>query len=229
MISAGQALLRPEQVAGVPWGVLEAIGVASLATAPLILAPAWTRAAAGLALLAGYQALLDGFWLDQVTHAVHNGPLGSLAWAGLMLLGTAVADVWRSAPPGRRTALLLGVGAAAAASAVGLSPWFPIAKTRASASYMLLSLGLSLGLIALAQAALGARPGALGWLQRVGRHPLPLYLAHLVLLAPLTLAPDPAWYAAAPPWLTLAQAMVAAAALIGLAALLERRGWALRL
>jgi len=231
VITAGQWLLEPAPPGtDLTWGVLQAIGGASLVTCTVILARPWVRAVVGVVLLAGYQWLLDAFWLDTVVHTVQNGLPGTLAWAALMVLATAVADGWRAAPSAlRRTGLVVAVGLASIAVALALAPQEPIGKARASATYMLLTLGLTLLLLAIFTAALDARPQALLWLQRVGRHPLALYFAHLLLLAPLSLSGDDALYAAAPPSLTLLEAGAMTAALIALAGLFDRRGWALRL
>ena len=61
----------------VPWGLLQAIGAAGLLTLPFIRLRAGWRWAIGLGLLAFYQFMLDRFWLDQVSTAVHNGPWGA--------------------------------------------------------------------------------------------------------------------------------------------------------
>lgn len=231
VITAGQWLLEPAPPGtDLTWGVLQAIGAASLVTSTVILARPWVRALVGVVLLVAYQWLLDAFWLDTVRHTVQNGLPGSLAWAALMVLATAVADGWRAAPTaGRRAGVLVVVGLAATALALVLSPEAPIGKARASATYMLFTLGLTLLALAICTAALDARPRALLWLQRVGRYPLALYFAHLLLLAPLSLSGNDALYAAAPPWLTLLEAGLMTLALIALAAVFDRRGWALRL
>jgi predicted acyltransferase len=84
---------------GVPasWGVLQAIGVAGLLTLAAIALPTLWRAAAGLVLLAGYQLLLDRFWLEAVLVAPHGGLPGSLAWGAMMILATVLADLYRPA------------------------------------------------------------------------------------------------------------------------------------
>ncbi len=57
----------------VPWGLLQAIGAAGLLTLPVIRLRARWRWAAGLALLAFYQFMLDRFWLDQVSQRCTTG------------------------------------------------------------------------------------------------------------------------------------------------------------
>lgn len=231
VITAGQWLLEPAPPGtDLTWGVLQAIGGASLLTCSVILARPWIRVAVALVILAGYQWMLNTYWLDIVRHTVQNGLPGTLSWGALMLLATAVADAWRAAGTlRRRVGCLVAIGLLAVGLALALTPIVPIGKARASATYMLFTLGLTLVALAIFDAGLGVRPRALLWLQRVGRHPLPLYFAHLLLLAPLTLAGDGFLYAGAPPWLTLVEVAVMVGALVGLAAVLDRKGWALRL
>ncbi len=225
VISAGQWLFLPPAPGTDPtWGVLQAIGAASLLTTTVILASPWMRAVVGLVVLAAYQWLLDAFWLDTVRSSIQNGLAGSLAWGGLMILSTAAADAWRAAAGHRqKLTVLVGLGVLSTGTALVTSRAFPIAKDRASASYMLLSLGLSLLLYAVFEAALTPRPPALLWLQRVGRRPLAMYLAHLILLAPLTLVAGEALYARASPPLTLVEAALLAGMLVALAYVLDRR------
>jgi predicted acyltransferase len=226
VISAGEWVFLPPPPGTDPtWGVLQAIGAASLLTSAVIVTRPRVRVAVGLAVLATYQWLLDAFWLDTVRSSIQNGLAGSLAWGGLMILSTAVADAWRATSTHRgKVVLLAGLGVLSTGTALALSLAFPIAKARASASYMLLRLGLSLLLYAVFEAAFTPRPLALLWLQRVGRRPLAMYLAHLILLAPLTLVAADALYARASPPLTLVEAALLAGILIALAHVLDRRG-----
>jgi predicted acyltransferase len=223
VISAGEWIFLPPPPGTDPtWGVLQAIGAASLLTSAVILLSPWVRLVVAVGLLSAYEWLLNTFWLDTVRNAIHNGLLGSLAWAGLIILATAVADGWRAVSPHRvKVAYLVAVGLASSLTALALSFAFPIAKARASATYMLLSLGLCLLLYAVCETALAPRPQAVAWLQRVGKRPLAMYLAHLVLLAPLTLGPASLYAGAVMP-VTLAEAALLAAMLVGLAAVLDR-------
>jgi predicted acyltransferase len=230
VITAGEAVLDPPAGSVDTWGVLQAIGAATMLTGLVILLRPWLRVVAGLLVLGCYQALLDAYWLDIVRRTVHNGLLGSLAWAGLMMIASGVADAWRAAPSvRRRVGRLVTIGVVSVALALVVAPLFPIAKARASASYMLFTFGLSLLLVAFFDAVTAVRPGRLLWLQRVGRHPLALYLTHLLLLAPLTLAGNDTLYANAAPLLTIVEAGIVAAALVSLARLLDHKGWVLRL
>ena len=86
LFSAGEILLRVDDQT-INWGVLQAIGVAGLITLMLIRTPAWVRFGAGLVILAGYQFLLDRFWLQSVLLAPHGGLLGSISWSGDVTVG----------------------------------------------------------------------------------------------------------------------------------------------
>ncbi|HEY3407650.1 MAG TPA: hypothetical protein VGK53_05710, partial [Propionicimonas sp.] len=159
-----------------------------------------------------------------VRNSIHNGLLGSVAWGGLMILATAVADYSRAAGDHRRRiGFLVVVGVSSTGVALVLSLAFPIAKARASATYMLLSLGLSLLLYALFEAVFAPRPHTAMWLQRVGRHPLALYMSHLILLSPLTLIAIPGLYVDAAPPVTLGEAAVLVSMLVAIAYALDRR------
>ena len=229
VISAGQAALKPLPGIDMSWGVLQSIGGASLLLATVILAPTWVRVVGGAMLLAIYQGILGGSWGDSVLHTVQGGLPGTLSWGGLMIVSSAVADGWRALPGRSRTGLLVASGMFASGTGLGLSDWFPISKNQVSATYILLSLVLGLLAFALADLWFRVRPDSVMWLQRIGRHALQLYFAQLLLLAPLTLSNDAFWYSGAPAALTFIEATVIGAVVIALAALLDRRGWAVHL
>jgi predicted acyltransferase len=224
VISAGQALLHPTPGIASTWGVLQCLGVACLLLLPVVFGPTWVRVAGGLALLVGYQWLLDHYWHDLVLHSAHNGLVGTLSWAGLLMLATAVGDEYHAAGSPQRPRLLAEVGMAAATIGVGLAPWTPLSKNQASATYMLLSLGLSVLVLAGFDVALRRHRTRMAWLQSMGHNALVLYVANLVLLSVLVLPGVDRWYAGAPLWLTLAQAVVIAGVNVGLATYLDRRG-----
>ncbi|WOP18236.1 heparan-alpha-glucosaminide N-acetyltransferase domain-containing protein [Raineyella sp. LH-20] len=230
LISGGQALTEVVGPTALSWGVLQAIGAATLLLLPVVLLPAWARWAAGLVCLSVYQVLLDRFFLAAVLQISFDSILGTLAWGGFLMIASAVAEQWhRTQGAMRRTVLLAGVGTASALLAWGLSGWIPVSKNRASFTYELLALGLCLLLFAIVAAILDDRPRRWRWLQSPGRHPLPLYFAHLITMAFLTLPGADGWYAGAPVWLTLLQAAVMVGVLLTVAAVLDRRGWSLRL
>ena len=225
VISAGQAVVRPLPGINGTWGVLQALGGATLLLLPVVLAPPLVRAVAGLVLLAVHQWMFENYWSAIVLGSSHNGLAGTLSWAGLLVLATAVADALRNLhDPTRRLELTAVTGLAGVAVALGLTPWVEVSKDAASATYMLLSLGLSLLVLAAVGRALLDHPTRWLPLQRVGRNALLLYLANLLFLAVLQLPGADWWYAGAPLWLGLLQASAAAAFTTALAGVLDRRG-----
>lgn len=229
IISAGEAIANPAAKT-LSWGVLQCIGVSGLLLSILIFTPAWVRVLSGLLCLGLYQFLLDRYFLQIVLNSTHNGLVGTLSWTGLLLVSTAITDQFHvEKSQGRRTGLLVLYGVLAATAGILLAIWLPISKNRASATYMAVSLGFCLLAFALFHLLMDSAPGRLKWLQRVGRNPLALYIAHLLLLA-LVVAPGiDSWHAGAPIWLSLLQAAFLIAAILGLAFVLEKKGWILKM
>jgi predicted acyltransferase len=223
ILSAGERLLGMNN--GVmDWGVLETIGVSILIALPLLDRSWRICLAVGLALLVVYQVLLDRYWMDQVFNSPHGGLLGSLSWAAMLLLGLFLADIYHQ----RRGAYFWAVLIVLAVGLV-LAFWIPVSKNRVSASYVLVSLGIS-GL-------------AFGWIDWMverwrlrsallvawGRNPLALYLLHFLFIGVMYLPGIPLWYEQAPSWLTLLQAAGLLVTLSWIAVWLEKRGWFLAL
>jgi uncharacterized membrane protein len=214
---------------GVNWGVLQAIGVAGLVTLAFIRSPGWLRAVIGLALLVGYQIALDNGLRDVVLGMPHGGLPGAVAWSAMLLLATALADLYHAGQL-RRTSLAAG---ATLAFGLGLAALgVVVSKNRVSASYVLVSLGASGLLFGLVDGLarrfwVGARGGVRGasshagdWaltpttlLMAWGRNPLLLYLLQDLGLGFFFLPPFPSWYAQAPAWLVPLQAGALLAAL----------------
>ncbi len=195
--TAGAAIAEPSEAVGA-WGVLQAIGAAGLITLPLIRTGTKTRLAAGLALLLAYQLLLDRFWLPQVLVSAHGGLYAALSWGSLLLLSTALGDLFHKAKGYR----LPFAAASAAVLAVGLlsSLLFAVSKHRVSFSYVLISAGIS-GLVLFIFNAFLKRTGAqLTFFQWWGKNPMLLYILHIVLLGVTWLPGRETWYVSAPLW-----------------------------
>ncbi len=218
IISAGEIMVG--QGAGrMSWGVLQAIGAAGLIALPLLALPSGWRALAGLALLGAYQLLLDAVWLPLVLGSGHGGLPGSLSWAAMLVLATAIADLLHL---GRKD-LFAWANLAALAAGIALAFLVPVSKNRVSASYVLVSLGASgilfMG-VRLAVERLGVRPAFLAWW---GANPLLLYIGHYLLLAAFVLPGVPWWHAEAPLLLAAAQSAFLVGALTVCAWLLARK------
>lgn len=192
-------------MAGVPtdWGVLQAIGVAGLICLLLIRLPAWARFVIGVLMLCGYQYLLDASMLAAVLHSVHGGLFGALSWAALLVLSTAVADVWRKGlRPYAICCAVLVVAAGISAVIV------PVSKHRVSLSFVLIALAISalaFLVVELGSRVAAKRAGIFCWW---GENALVLYLLHLVILAVVVVPPVAWWYTEAPVWLAALQLIV---------------------
>jgi predicted acyltransferase len=219
LFSAGEVLLGVDGQT-VNWGVLQAIGVAGLVTLIVLRLPTWARLLIGLGILAFFQFMLNSFWLARILSEPHGGLLGSISWAGMLVLATVFADVFFRQNGQRR---LLALSAGSVLVGLLLSMVFVISKNRVSPSYVLLSLGLS-GLIFSAchilveQFHLKSR-----LLSHWGRNPLLLYLIHMLLLGLVYLPDVPALYAQAPIWLVIVEATVLLGTLTWVAWHLEKK------
>jgi predicted acyltransferase len=209
------------------WEVLAAIGFAGLVTLPTLRLRTSVRLLIGLALLAGYQLLLDRFWLQTVLHSPHGGVLGAIDWSAMLILATVLADLFHQPGPRRWIFPLAGAACLAAGAAVALVA--PVSKNRVSASYVLISLGASALLFFLFYWINDRMNWRAPLLTAWGKNPLALYLLHQLLLGFYVLPGIAAWYADAPVWLTVLQGAALLAALSLIAKSFEHRGWILSL
>ncbi|HEX7620526.1 MAG TPA: heparan-alpha-glucosaminide N-acetyltransferase domain-containing protein [Anaerolineales bacterium] len=201
LISAGETAVG-ENPSGIDWGVLQAIGVAGLITLVVIRLPSIYRWLIGAGILVIYQIFLDHFLLTLTIRSPHGGLFGSLNWGAMLILGTALADLFHG--EGRSKLAFLWVSLAILAAGIGLAFLLPVSKHRVSSSYVLISLGASALLFLLFQ-----------WLSRFnwkgrflvawGRNPLVLYFLHYLIIGIFFLPSLPAIYQAAPLWLVLVE------------------------
>jgi len=205
---------------GVQWGTLQAIGMASLLSAPLVFFRPRVRLGLALVLAAAYQWALDASWLPTVLASSHAGLQGSLSWTALLLLSTVFGDLARRQAWGQFGALAVALGLAGMA----LAPWFPVSKHRMSVSFDLVVVALAAGAYLASRAWVrwqgGAVPGLVTW----GRNPLVLYISHLFALAVLLVPAAPGWHVEAPAWLAVLQVLGLQLLLHAWALWLERRG-----
>jgi predicted acyltransferase len=202
LFGAGQVLFQINAVT-INWGVLQSIGVAGLVTLLFIRLPSWQRLLVGLALLAGYQFMLDRFWLATVLASPHGGLFGSLAWAALLILATVLADLYHRQPHGFSG--LLASSTTSILLALILNTWFVISKNRVSATYILLALGLSGWFFCVFHILVERFRLKLILFTMWGRNPLILYVLHLLLQGLLTLPFASIWGQSIPPWIVFFQ------------------------
>lgn len=206
IIGMGAIISAAETAAGqnpsrIDWGVLQAIGMAGLVTLIVIRLPSIFRWLIGVGFLVIYQLILDHFLLDLTLRSPHGGLFGSLDWAAMMILGTALADLFHGTN-GRRK---IFPWASVAVLAVGIAVAFfsPVSKHRVSASYVLISLGISALLFLLFHWVSDIR----SWNSRIllawGKNPLVLYFLHYLLIGIFFLPGIPMLYTAAPLWVAL--------------------------
>ncbi len=200
IISAGETAFK-ENLTGIDWGVLQAIGMAGLVTLIVIRLPSGYRWLIGLALLAAYQLALDRFWLDFVISSPHAGLFGSLGWSAMLILGTCLADLFHD--PGRGRKIFPWISLLVLAAGCGLALILPVSKHRVSASYVLISLGIS----ALLYLVFHWFSDRIHWESRFllvwGKNPLILYFLHYLLIGIVFLPGIPFLYIQAPLWLVL--------------------------
>jgi predicted acyltransferase len=200
IISAGETAAG-QNPSGIDWGVLQAIGMAGLLTLVVIRLPSIYRWLIGAAILVVYQLILDHFLLDLTLRSPHGGLFGSLDWSAMMILGSALADLFHGESWARKTF----PWASLAVLAVGIGVTFiaPVSKHRVSASYVLISLGIS----ALLFLFFHWTSERLHWNSHLllawGKNPLILYFLHYLMIGIFFLPGIPMLYAAAPLWVVL--------------------------
>ncbi len=222
LIEAGGVWLGFDS-SGINWGVLQAIGAAGLLTLPTIWASTWLRLGIGLALLGGYQVLLDRYWLESVLHSPHGGIQGSLGWGAMLILATVLADLFHDLR--RRRSKYPWACALTVCGGVALALWVPVSKSRISASYVLLSLGASGLLFEVFDLLATYMHVRVSLLSAWGRNPLVLYLLHYLILGLFALPKADWWYVGAPWWLILVQVLGLVGVLSWIGWYLSRKGW----
>jgi predicted acyltransferase len=220
VISAGETAFGVNP-SGIDWGVLQAIGMAGLLTLVVIRLPSVYRWMIGVGILVIYQILLDNLWLDVVVRSPHGGLFGSLGWAAMLILSTALADLFHD--KGRWNKAFPWVILAILGAGIALAFISPISKHRVSASYVLVSLGAS-GLLFLLFHMLTMR---FAWRNRFlvawGRNPLALYFLHYFIIGIFFLPGIPSIYQTATWWIILLEVIVLIGGISMVAYWLERK------
>jgi hypothetical protein len=172
-------------------------------------------------ILVVYQVVLDHFWLDIVVRSPHGGLLGTLNWAAMLILGTALADLFHS--EGRWKKAFPWVSLAILAAGIAMAIFVPVSKHRVSSSYVLVSLGASALLFLLFHMLTG-------WFNWKGRflvvwckNPLVLYFLHYLFVGLAFVPGIPVIYQAVPLWLVLLEMTVLIGGISTVAYWLDRK------
>jgi predicted acyltransferase len=219
LMSAGETAVGANP-AGIDWGVLQAIGVAGLLALGVIRLPALYRWLIGAVVLVIYQIALDNFLLDITLRSPHGGLFGSVSWGAMLILGTALADLFHDT--GKRK-WFYWASLAVLIVGIGLAFLLPVSKHRVSSTYVLISLGISALLFALFHFFAERFRMNLHLLNAWGKNPLALYILHYVLIGIFFLPNIPFLYAAAPLWLVLFEIVFLITVLTWIAYWMERR------
>ncbi len=200
--TAGAALVSPDEAAGA-WGVLQAIGAAGLITLVFIRKNMFIRLSVGLVLLIAYQLILDNFWLITVRSSAQGGLQGTISWGALLLISTALADLFHRK---QRYNLIYAISSLAVLAAGILSSFlFVVSKHRVSLSYVLISVGASALTFFLFDTLTRLIKFRFILLEWWGKNPLLLYFIHMVLLGVTFIPGNEVWYTSAPVWSALLQ------------------------
>jgi predicted acyltransferase len=218
--SAGETAVG-KNPSGIDWGVLQAIGMAGLITLLVIGLPAIYRWLIGAGILVVYQVILDHFLLNLTILSPHGGLFGSLNWGAMLILGTALADLFHD--QGRWKKYIPWASLAILAVGIILALFIPVSKHRVSSSYVLISLGAS-ALLFLLFNWLSNRFNWKGrFLVAWGKNPLVLYFLHYLIIGIFFVPGIPAIYQAAPVWLVSLELVILIGGVSAVAFWLDRK------
>ena len=209
---------------GYAWGLFQTIGGAGLISLLVIWLPTLVRLVIGAVMLGGYQVLMSTIWTGRVPSSPWCVVEGVISWAAMLILASVLADGYHNGPRGRRMVVLgslvsLGLG-------IMLTHWVEVSQYYVSASYVLISLGVSgvlfAGFHVLTERLRVRLPLLIAW----GKNPLVLYLLHYWLWVIVFLKPQAGgWHFEAPVSLIVLQASGFVGVLSLVAWFLDRRGW----
>lgn len=219
LISAGETAVGKNPT-GIDWGVLQAIGVAGLITLVVIRLPAVYRTLIGMGTLAVYQIMLDNFLLNLTLQSPHGGLFGSVSWGAMLILCTAIADLFHDTQKGK---LFHWVSLAVTIIGIAVAFLLPVSKNRVSASYVLVSVGVSGLLFELFHLLVDRYRMNFHLLSAWGNNPLVLYFLHYLLIGIFFLPNIPFLYTDAPLWLVLLEILFLVTILSFIATWMKRR------
>ena len=208
------------------WGLLQALGAAGLITLPFIRVNYRVRWLIGVAILCVYQFFLDKYWLDLVINAAHNGPQGALSWSAMLIIATSIGDLYQEK---EKRKMILWLSILFIIAGILLGYIIPISKHRASASYVILSLGLGCLLFNLFHLMENRYHYTFPILSEWGKNSLLLYILHGIILGAMLIPPYPSWYLYAPFWLIALQAVTLIFILSLIGIYCNRKGWLLKI
>lgn len=162
------------------WGVLQAIGLAGLVALPFMrLSPGWRIL--GAAALLGAHGLAASHYLAAGVDSSHGGPVGSLAWAALVLVASCAGEILERGHPDARDRALVGYGALLLASGIALAAIDPLDRHQLSASYVVVTAGISALVLEVFLLADRHRL-TLTTLRTLGTNPLLVFVVHYPLI-----------------------------------------------
>jgi predicted acyltransferase len=198
------------------WGVLQTLGLGGMVATLLAGASPSTVAGVALALL----GIFSGRWNGEV----HAGPIASLAFAPLTLMGLLVGQTLESPAP-RAACLRATALVAAAAGGLGIALYvagIPFNKVIGTSSFVALATAVAAGSLAV-MAALENTPAVPPWLAEVGQNALNVWVLQYLLLYYPAWILFPSWHRLAlRPGMVAIVATTAALSFLGVA--LGRRG-----
>ncbi len=218
--SAGETAVG-QNPSGIDWGVLQAIGMAGLITLVVIRLPAIYRWLIGAGILVIYQVILDHYLLNLTILSPHGGLFGSLNWGAMLILSTALADLFHD--KGRWKKYFPWASLAVLAAGIALAFFVPVSKHRVSSSYVLITLGTS-ALLFLMFHWVSTRFNWKGqFLVAWGKNPLVLYFLHYFIIGIFFVPDIPAIFQAAPLWLVLLEMVILIGGVSAVAFWLDRK------
>ena len=221
IFSAGESLALG-QAGLTDWGVLQALGIVGISLTLTARLRPWLRLALAFLILFLYQALMP-LTKDLILARSHGGIIGAVAWTAMGLVALSSIQM----VPRQRSSTVAAIALGYVVLGLSLSRVAPVSKNRVSASYLLISLGLSLLLYQTMRFLYSRGKNILSWLEPWGRQPLLLYIAHQILLALFVLVPWPWWHEDASLVVILAQASLLFVLLSLLARYAEKKGLAI--
>jgi fucose 4-O-acetylase-like acetyltransferase len=195
--------------------------MAGLITLVVIRLPAINRWLIGAGILVIYQVILDHYLLNLTILSPHGGLFGSLNWGAMLILSTALADLFHD--KGRWKKYFPWASLAVLAAGIALAFFIPVSKHRVSSSYVLITMGTS-ALLFLMFHWVSTRFNWKGqFLVAWGKNPLVLYFLHYFIIGIFFVPDIPAIFQAAPLWLVLLEMVILIGGVSAVAFWLDRK------